>query len=257
MNDANHMIQQHVGSSRSVASGLTAARRITHRTRGHGHGPIVRLMSPSDLGDILKPVEWLRAGSGVWHGKELSPVDVSRMQGFQLWVALPPELENSTPESHYIEAQHMRRAGPACVIVGSYEGAQSPVPAMEGVNYLLVTLAAGERWTYRPPAGHTVGWLALTEGTLQAGASVIAAGEMVLFQHGEVPIDLQASDNEAAVFVLGSALPHPHPLHLGYYSVHTSAQALAAGERRIAELGRRLEAAGNRRTASGTVPVFR
>ena len=59
------------------------------------------------------------------------------------------------------------------------------------------------------------------------------------------------------MFVLGSAVPHPYPLHLGYYSVHTSAQALEIGERRIAELGRKLQDAGDRRTASGTIPVFR
>ncbi|WP_443082914.1 hypothetical protein [Variovorax sp. HW608] len=44
------------------------------------------------------------------------------------------------------------------------------------------------------------------------------------------------------MFVLGSAVPHSYPLHVGYYSVHTSAQALEAGDRR---------------TASGTIPVFR
>jgi len=58
------------------------------------------------------------------------------------------------------------------------------------------------------------------------------------------------------VFVLGSAVPHPHDLHLGRYSVHTSAGALARGERRIAELGARLASAGDRRTASGATPVF-
>jgi hypothetical protein len=31
-------------------------------------------------------------------------------------------------------------------------------------------------------------------------------------------------------FVLGSAMPHPHPLVLGHYSVHTSPTALADGE---------------------------
>jgi hypothetical protein len=59
------------------------------------------------------------------------------------------------------------------------------------------------------------------------------------------------------VFVLGSAVPHPHDLHLGYYSVHTSAEALERGERRIAELGAKLAAAGERRTQSGVTPVFR
>lgn len=34
-------------------------RQIVHRTRGIGHGAITRLMSPSDLGHILKPFVFL------------------------------------------------------------------------------------------------------------------------------------------------------------------------------------------------------
>lgn len=289
----------------------TVPRRIMQRTRGYGHGPITRLMSPSDLGQLVKPfvfldifdadrttvramanmpihphsgvatvtvltegrfrfddpaigsgvigyggVEWMRAGAGVWHGKEMSAEDVPRIQGFQLWLSLPAELENEEPVSRYIEASGMVQAGPAHVIVGAYDGAQSPVPAPEGVNYLLVTLRAGERWTYHPPAGHTVGWLALAQGTLDVGARV-DAGEMVIFEPSEAPIALAASGSENSVFVLGSAVPHPYPLHLGSYSVHTSAQALNAGEHRIAELRQKLNEAGNRRTATGTIPVFR
>ncbi|RQR30146.1 MULTISPECIES: pirin family protein [unclassified Burkholderia] len=286
-------------------------RRIVHRTRGQGHGPITRLMSPSDLGGVVKPfvfldlfdagrttiqamasmplhphsgvatvtiltegsmryhdpasgsgtigyggVEWMRAGRGVWHGKEMSPDDVPRVQGFQLWLALPAELESSEPVSRYIEAADMVRSGPASIIVGNYEDKQSPVPAPADINYLLVTLPAGTRWTYQPPAGHTVGWLAVAKGRLNAG-TVIDTGEMVIFESGEASIALEASNDEDAVFVLGSAVPHGYPLHLGYYSVHTSAQALEAGERRIAELGRKLREAGDRRTDSGTIPVFR
>lgn len=291
----------------------TVARNIVYRTRGHGNGgPIVRLMSPSDLGQVVKPfvfldlfettretvqamanmplhphsgiatvtvpveggfryddpisgtsgalnyggVEWARAGNGIWHGKELSAADAPRIQGFQLWLALPAALENSEPDSRYIEAEHTPQVGPARVIVGNYGGAQSPVPAPEGINYLLVTLRPGERWTYQPPAGHSVGWLALAKGRLDAGTS-IGNGEMVVFAAGETPITLEASGGQDAVFVLASAVPHPHDLHMGYYSVHTSAQALEKGERRIAELGRLMKEAGNRRTASGTIPVFR
>ena len=34
-------------------------RAVVHKTRGYGHGPIVRLMSPSDLGEQLKPFVFL------------------------------------------------------------------------------------------------------------------------------------------------------------------------------------------------------
>lgn len=294
-----------------MTSPLAAPRRIARRTRGHVHGPITRLMSPSDLGQIIKPfvfldlfdvtgksvsalekmpihphsglatvtvltegglhynasesgsgtidyggVEWLRAGSGVWHGKEMSAENVPRIQGFQLWLSLPPELENSEPVSLYVESTHMAKAGPAHVIVGNYDGVQSPVPAPDGINYLLVTLRAGERWTYKPPVGQIVGWLALAQGKLNAGSD-IDAGEMVIFENADATITLQALGTNPAVFVLGSAVPHPHPLYLGSYSVHTSAQALESGERRIADLRRKMLEAGDRGTGSGIIPVFR
>src|SRR5260221_13605520 len=37
----------------------TTERRVVHRTRGRQHGPITRLMSPSDLGERLRPFVFL------------------------------------------------------------------------------------------------------------------------------------------------------------------------------------------------------
>jgi len=289
------------------AANTLTQRKIVHRTRGNRQGPITRLMSPSDLGQVAKPfvfldlfesdgglmdmpvhphsgigtitlftrgdvhfddpdsgtgtigyggVEWSRAGGGMWHGKELAAGSSPRIQGFQLWIALPPELENGASESQYLEASQMQHAGPAHVIAGAYDGVQSPVRTPDGVNYLLVTLRSGETWTYQPPTGHSVAWLALAQGQVEAGEQ-LSVGEMAVFDRGEAPLRLTANGGEDAVFVLGSAVPHPHDLHLGYYSVHSSSEALERGERRIAELGEKLAAAGHRRTASGATPVFR
>src|SRR5258705_10292464 len=120
-----------------------SARAIIRRTRGQSHGPVTRLMSPSDFGKILKPfvfldlfdhegepfsaglhphsgiatlsyvvegavsyidpdnvkgtlaaggVEWMQAGRGMWHGGGLDRA--GRTRGFQLWIALAPELES-------------------------------------------------------------------------------------------------------------------------------------------------------------------
>src|SRR5713101_3635939 len=131
-----------------------AVREIVYRTHGHTHGSITRLMSPSDLGELIKPfvfldlaafdsrfasmpmgfgwhphsgiatvtvmlegsvryaettgregvlppggVEWMRASGGVWH---TGAPEEGRVKAFQLWVALPPELENSPYASHYV-----------------------------------------------------------------------------------------------------------------------------------------------------------
>jgi redox-sensitive bicupin YhaK (pirin superfamily) len=49
-----------LNTSRSrSASSLLAERRVIHRTRGRRHGPVTRLMSPSDLGELLRPFVFL------------------------------------------------------------------------------------------------------------------------------------------------------------------------------------------------------
>ncbi|HEX8406258.1 MAG TPA: pirin family protein, partial [Duganella sp.] len=109
------------------------------------------------------------------------------------------------------------------------------------INYLHVTLKDGERWSYTPPAGHDVAWVAVADGALEtAGAHL--AGELGVFQKGEGRLDFVARGDTQ--FVLGSSPTHPHPLVTGYYSVHTSAAALETGEAGIARLGAELRAAG-------------
>ena len=48
--------------SRSIVQldpGSTAPRRIAHRTGGRRHGPVTRLMSPGDIGEMVKPFVFL------------------------------------------------------------------------------------------------------------------------------------------------------------------------------------------------------
>ena len=201
-------------------------------------------------------VEWVRAGRGMWHGKELSAGTSLTTQGFQLWVALPPDQEHAEPVAQYIGAEQTPSIGPGRLIVGAYKGTTSTVRAPGGINYLLVTLKPGERWTYEPPFGHEIGWVAIAKGAL-TGDDRVSKGELAIFEKSDTPITFEGAARVGATFVLGSAVPHPYPLHLGAYSVHTSAQALAAGERHIRELKDRLDATGDRRTASGSTPVYR
>lgn len=79
----------------------------------------------------------------------------------------------------------------------------------------------------------------------------------MIFENGEEPVSFEGAEDTGARFVLGSAVPHPHPLVLGRYSVHTSPEALAAGEQHLVELGQRIDRDGLRKTNSGSTPVFR
>jgi redox-sensitive bicupin YhaK (pirin superfamily) len=267
-------------------------REIVYRTRGRTREPITRLVSPSDLGELIKPfvfldlaafdgrlahtpmdygwhphsgiatvtvmlegavrfaettgqdgvlpaggVEWMRASNGVWHTGAPEP---GRVRAFQLWVALPPELENAPFASHYVMPKDVPVAGPARVILGAYGDVKSPIDAPP-MTYLSVSLQPGERWTYQPPKGHTVAWVAVHEGVLKT-SSAIPSGEIAIFAPSEEAIHFQAEGKTG--FVLGSAAKHPHELVLGNYSVHTSAEALRAGETEIRRIGHALRTKG-------------
>jgi redox-sensitive bicupin YhaK (pirin superfamily) len=184
-------------------------------------------------------VEWMRASSGVWHTGGMFGEE--RIKGFQLWVAMPPELELAEPHSQYLGASDFHFAGPARVIAGEYGGVKSIVGSPDGITYLDVRLKAGERWTFHPPKGHDVAWIALHQGTVTTPQPV-SAGEVAVFEEGDQAIAFEAISDTG--FILGSAMKHPYDLVTGHYSVHTNADALRIGERNIADIGRRLHNQG-------------
>jgi redox-sensitive bicupin YhaK (pirin superfamily) len=273
----------------AVLKARVAQRAIALRTRGQRHGPITRLVSPSDIGELIKPfvfldlfdisaasapnfgwhphsgiatltvmhegaveyqettgvkgiipangVEWMRAGGGVWH----TGAALQHAKGFQLWIALPEELENSPSQSHYLSADEASEEKPARIILGSYGHAKSAILSPERINCLDVQLTAGENWTYQPPLDHDIAWLAVSAGTIRAPEPV-SAGEFVAFEESNGPISIHAERESR--FVLGSAAKHPHDLVLGRHSIHTTHAALAAGESQIQRIGNELIAAG-------------
>ena len=270
---------------------IIPARQIVFRTNGRTHGSITRLVSPSDVGELIKPfvfldhaeakytgrplfgihphsgiatltvvlqgglayedttgksgqvteggLEWMKAGNGVWH--DGGPLEGEPLRGFQLWVALPPADENSAPESQYVPAEAVENDGPVRVVLGQYGRARSAIRAPEGINYFHVRLEDGERWRYQPPRGHNVAWLAVDRGSVLTPEE-FGAGQLAVFAEGEEAIDVRAQGDTS--FVIGSAIKHPHPLVLGYYSVHTNEKALAQGETEISRIGRQLRAQG-------------
>jgi redox-sensitive bicupin YhaK (pirin superfamily) len=184
-------------------------------------------------------LEWMRAGGGVWHGGGSGKP--GRTRGFQLWIALPPELELGPSESVYLSPEVVPHDGPARVLLGSYGAATSAIKVPSPMNYLAVHLKAGERWSFQPPAGHTVVWTALGMGSVLV-PDELRQGELVAFRPSSGAIEFEAQSE--AEFVLGSAVPHDYDLVLGSHSVHTSTKALREAEARISAIHTRLTQQG-------------
>jgi redox-sensitive bicupin YhaK (pirin superfamily) len=262
---------------------VEAGRSIRVRSKGHRQGPVTRLISPKDLGELVKPfvfldyfdaassgdfpfvahphsgiathttflgggviygdstgasgtleagsIEWMQAGSGVWHWGEPSPGAAGR--GYQLWVALPPDLELAPAASRYFDADQIDTDGTARILFGEYEALSSPISVPLPMTYLHVTLADGHSWTYTPAAEHNLAWLATHRGRLHTAGTVLHA-ELAIFEDGNAPIELQAEGETE--FVIGSATRHPYPLVLGPSSVHTSTDTLQKAQDEISRL---------------------
>jgi len=184
-------------------------------------------------------IEWMRAGGGVWHGGGLG--EPGRTRGFQLWIALPRDLELGPSQSIYLSPEAVPTDGRVRVLIGTYGSATSSIKAPSPMNYLAVHLKAGERWSYQPPAGHTVLWTAVGKGSILV-PDELQQGELVAFTSSGAVLEFEAQSD--AEFVLGSAVPHNYELVLGSHSVHTSVEALREAETRILEIQTRLVGQG-------------
>jgi redox-sensitive bicupin YhaK (pirin superfamily) len=187
-------------------------------------------------------LEWMRAGAGTWHRGSIRPHE-STVTAFQLWVALPPELENGPPEGTYIQPADVpliplsglrngksAEVGSMRILLGEWQGNQNPIQAPGPILYADVVLQPGTEWQFIPEPNHTVLWALVYEGDAMLDEHT-APNELVVFAPSDAPLHLRSTTG--ARILLGSAPPHPHPLVLGSYSVHTSAEALRQGEANI------------------------
>lgn len=264
---------------------MTVTRKIQFRTPGQKHGPITRLVSPGDVGELIKPfvfldyvhmdnfqggmfgshphsgiatlttyisgdhlgygdstgatgflkpgsVEWIQAGSGMWHWTHSAPTKLS-MKAYQLWLALPAELELAPAKTLYLENSVLEENGPMRILLGEYQNLKSPIHYPKPITLLHVKLNQGDIWTYEPSLNHDIAWIAVNEGILEASESRLK-NEIVVFEEGNTSIRIEAKTDSQ--FIIGSSQKHPHPLVLGPYSVHTNPDALKAGILKIREL---------------------
>jgi redox-sensitive bicupin YhaK (pirin superfamily) len=204
-------------------------------------------IDPDNVKGVLPAggVEWMQAGRGMWHGGGLGKA--GRTRGFQLWIALPPALELGPTIGLYLAPGDIQSEGPARVLLGRYGAASSGIFSPSPINYLAVRLKAGERWRYQPPADHTVLWTAVALGAVSVPDEVRQGG-LVAFERSNDAVEFEALSD--AEFVLGSAVPHEHDLVLGYYSVHTTSEALRDGETHIEAIKARLVKEGRLSNAS-------
>jgi redox-sensitive bicupin YhaK (pirin superfamily) len=183
-------------------------------------------------------MEWMNAGGGAWHrGTILAKGHVT---GFQLWLALPPGIEDGPSESLYIAPADVPQVGSVKVLLGEYEGVHSPLKTPSSVNYFDLHLKKSQFFNFSIPPDHRVAWVFVYEGSAVVNQTITQKELLVLGTSG----DLEIKGESDCRLLIGTAVPHPYPLINGGSSVHTNKVSLIRGHQKIAEIGQRLQNEG-------------
>ncbi|MDC3379138.1 pirin family protein [Planctomycetota bacterium] len=185
-------------------------------------------------------VQWMAAGGGLWHQEYYHP-EHGRVAGLQLWLMLPPELENGPVAYQHATAPTLPVVGATRILSGTFKGTTSPISTPLPFNYFDVTLEGNDAWSFEPPSDHTVAWAYPYDGPLEVGDREVAARHLIVFGE-QGTLNVKAS--RGCRFVVGTAPRFEQPLVRARGSIHTSQAALDKGMERISEIGAELRRAG-------------
>lgn len=138
---------------------------------------------------LIKPgsVNWMVAGKGVSH-TERTPAHLRNgkqftAHGYQIWVALPKELEDITPEFHHIEASSLPSwqdgAASFTLVAGEGYGRKSPVPVHSSLFMLEIKTTARYDLNTLDHLKGEIG-ICIVEGSIEACGEVVEKGNIVV-----------------------------------------------------------------------------
>jgi redox-sensitive bicupin YhaK (pirin superfamily) len=202
----------------------------------------VRYEDTTGQNGVLKAggLEWMNSGGGVWHQGSFDTD--GQATGFQLWVAMPPRVEDGEASGQYVPPEDVQAvkfpAGELRVLLGECEvqdtAVRSSIDPHQDMHYLVLTLNPNASWRWDIPVHHDVSWAFPFEGSLIRNGQPETLN-LLTFGAGS-GLNLIAGPSGARV-IMGSARKHEHPLIMGPSSVHTSEASLLAGQRLIQEIG--------------------
>ncbi|SCY31284.1 hypothetical protein SAMN05192588_2196 [Nonlabens sp. Hel1_33_55] len=186
---------------------------------------------------IIKPgsVNWMVGGKGVTH-TERTPQHLRdsaaefTMHGYQIWVALPKDLEDCEPEFHHIDADALpvwEDAGATFKLVaGKGYGKESPVPVH---SELFMIDIKTESDYHLNVAGNLKGEIGITivTGNVTACGDLIEAGNMLVSKTEDIcNITIKAGSH---ILIFGGE-PFPEERHIYWNFVSHSKDKIEAAK---------------------------
>ncbi|HET7718155.1 MAG TPA: pirin family protein [Bauldia sp.] len=154
-------------------------------------GRVVHRDSIGSLQEIVPgDVNWMTAGRGIAHSERARPEDIGKVSpvgGFQTWVALPKDSEETAPTFAHHGRSTLPEFGDSGVavrlIVGSLYGERSPVATFSEMFYADVRLDRGA--VLPVDSEHEERAAYIISGTVEVGGDRFEAGRLLVFRPGD------------------------------------------------------------------------
>ena len=189
------------------------------------------LVHRDSLGSLqtIRPgeINWMTAGRGIVHSERTSPElrrTGFRVDGLQLWVALPQAHEETEPEFHHHGADTLPVIDQAGIVIrvlaGTAYGLTSPVHTFSPMFYVDATIPAGCELElpreYEERAAYVV------EGAIRCGAERAEPGQMLVATRDEGTVH---AETDARIALVGGA-PIDGTRHIWWNFVSSSKERI-------------------------------
>ena len=181
-------------------------------------------------------VNWMVAGSGVTH-TERTPDDMRngnryRIHGYQIWVALPKDIEDMSPEFHHSDASELpvwtEKDVELKLIAGEGFGRRSPVPVQ---SHLFMIEAKSKEERMLDIKGSLTGEIGIcvVDGHMQSNNQRIDKGHMLI--SGSDQLEAVTLGSRSHILLLGGeSFPEKRYIHWNFVS--SSVETIRAAEER-------------------------
>lgn len=175
-------------------------------------------------------VNWMTAGKGVSH-TERTPEDMRQgnvftAHGYQIWVALPKELEGMEPQFHHIEGKDLPKwkEGNASftLVAGEGYGKKSPVPVHSPLFMIKVKNAEAYSLNVNGKLKGEIG-ICIVEGSIEACGEVVGKGN-ILVSKVEDTCNIKLGPNTHLLLFGGE--PFPEERHIFWNFVSSSKETI-------------------------------
>ncbi|GGG04858.1 hypothetical protein GCM10011344_01540 [Dokdonia pacifica] len=182
---------------------------------------------------VIRPgsVNWMVAGKGCTH-TERTPQEarlhkeVFTMHGYQIWVALPKDLEDITPEFHHIEATSLPRwsdqGAQYTLVAGQAFNKMSPVPVHSDLFMIAITTTTAHTFVAKGNIKGEIG-ICIVSGSITACDQTITAGNMLVSKIEDVCTVQISPDSHILIF---GGEPFPEERHIFWNFVSHSKEKI-------------------------------